>query len=473
MTIGISSVGVYLPRTRLQRKAIADAHAWAVPSLKGLGKGQLSVANWDEDSITMAHAAARALPGDATRALTFCSTSMPFADRSHASLLVEALQLPTNARTQDVSGSSRAATAALLDAFEHDSMGSIVVAAEKRLAKPGSPLELQYGDGAVALQIDDAALLAEYVAGNSFATDFVDSYRRNDAQFDYAFEDRWVRDEGVIGQLPAHIATLLGNAGIDAQDVTHLVANLPSRVRSKLATVAGLANADSAQRYEHEVGRAGCAESLIGLSEVLGTAAPGALILCIGFGQGADMMLLRATGAGRDHDAFSAAVSRGAADENYLKFLSHRNLLQMDWGKRAERDVRTAQSAYYRERDQISGFVGGRCTQCGTIQFPRTQACVNPECRAFGEQAPQPFADLIGRIKSFTEDWQAYSPAPPLIYGNIEFEGGANILMQFTDTQAGQVTVGDNVHMHFRIKDIDRARHFQRYFWKAVPTQEG
>jgi uncharacterized OB-fold protein len=181
-------------------------------------------------------------------------------------------------------------------------------------------------------------------------------------------------------------------------------------------------------------------------------------------------MLLRA-GATRP-TGFAHALASGVADGNYLRYLSHRGLLKMDWGKRAERDVRTAQSAYYRERDQVSGFVGGRCTACGTIQFPRTRACVNPECRKFETQAPHPFADLTGTVKSFTEDWQAYSQAPPLIYGNVSFEGGANIFMQFTDAASGEVAVGDAVSMHFRIKDIDRNRGFQRYFWKAVPVRE-
>ncbi len=36
---GISSFGAYLPRLRLQRKAIAAANAWFNPSVAALGKG--------------------------------------------------------------------------------------------------------------------------------------------------------------------------------------------------------------------------------------------------------------------------------------------------------------------------------------------------------------------------------------------------------------------------------------------------
>ncbi|MEO1421115.1 MAG: 3-hydroxy-3-methylglutaryl CoA synthase, partial [Pseudomonadota bacterium] len=64
MTLGISDIAVYVPRRRLQRKAIANAHAWAVPSLKGQASGTVAAANWDEDSVTMAHAACRQIVDD-------------------------------------------------------------------------------------------------------------------------------------------------------------------------------------------------------------------------------------------------------------------------------------------------------------------------------------------------------------------------------------------------------------------------
>jgi 3-hydroxy-3-methylglutaryl CoA synthase len=470
MTIGIARIAVYLPRLRLSRAAIAAAHAWAVPALKGRGKGHITAANWDEDSVTMAHEAARRIDAAATD-LRFCSTSMPFADRSHASQLVEALRLPPNTATQDVGASARAGTSALLSALRAGSGGALIVAAEKRHAKPGSTLEIGQGDAAVAVLTGSDDLLAEFIDGDTLATDFVDHYRGADSEFDYTFEERWVRDEGYLAELPKLLPALLRRNGIEPAAVSRLVINAPPRVRAAVAKAAGLDHAETGLASDAAIGDTGCVAPLLGLAEALGQASAGDVLLLVGFGQGQDVLLLRVTGA--RPDAFSHALNAGIEDDNYLRYLSHRGLLQMDWGKRAERDVRTAQSAYYRERDQLSGFVGGKCSACGTIQFPRTRACVNPGCRQFDTQVPHPFANLIGRLKSFTEDWQAYSPAPPLIYGNVTFEGGANILMQFTDTAQGEVAVGDAVSMHFRIKDIDRARGFQRYFWKAVRREGG
>lgn len=60
---GISSIANYIPRLRLQRKAIAESNAWMAPNLVGKGKGAKAISNWDEDSVTMSVEAARRLLG--------------------------------------------------------------------------------------------------------------------------------------------------------------------------------------------------------------------------------------------------------------------------------------------------------------------------------------------------------------------------------------------------------------------------
>jgi glycosyltransferase involved in cell wall biosynthesis len=77
-------------------------------------------------------------------------------------------------------------------------------------------------------------------------------------------------------------------------------------------------------------------------------------------------------------------------------------------------------------------------------------------------------ADSRGRVKSFTEDWQAFASRPPYLYGNVEFAEGGNLLMEFTDLTSGELKVNDTVRFVYRIKDEDRIRGFRRYFWKAT-----
>jgi uncharacterized OB-fold protein len=140
----------------------------------------------------------------------------------------------------------------------------------------------------------------------------------------------------------------------------------------------------------------------------------------------------------------------------------------VDFGMRAERDQRTAHTVAYRKRGALIGFKGGRCGLCATVQFPQSRVCVNPACRATDSQTPYRLADSSGRVKTFTEDWQAYAARPPYIYGNVEFNEGGNLLMEFTDVDSGELQVNDAVRFVFRIKDEDRARGFRRYFWKAT-----
>ena len=55
--IGIVSYSGYVPRYRLERKKIFRVMGWMDPSTAANMKGEKAVANFDEDSITMAVAA--------------------------------------------------------------------------------------------------------------------------------------------------------------------------------------------------------------------------------------------------------------------------------------------------------------------------------------------------------------------------------------------------------------------------------
>jgi uncharacterized OB-fold protein len=52
----------------------------------------------------------------------------------------------------------------------------------------------------------------------------------------------------------------------------------------------------------------------------------------------------------------------------------------------------------------------------------------------------------------------------------IEFEEGGRTMLDFTDVEPDALAVGQPMRMMFRIKDIDRARGFRRYYWKAAPA---
>ena len=114
--------GLYIPRLRLQRRAIAEANSWFNAALKAQGRGERAIANWDEDPVTMAVEAARDALGSRDReniaGLSFASTTFPFLDRLNAGIVSEALSLHEGVTALDIAATQRAGTSALLAATE-------------------------------------------------------------------------------------------------------------------------------------------------------------------------------------------------------------------------------------------------------------------------------------------------------------------------------------------------------------------
>ena len=476
---GITGFGSYIPRRRLQRQAIAEAHSWALPGLKALGKGERSFCGHDEDVITMAVAAARAslagLGAVDVDTLLLASTTLPFADRQNATFVGEAVGLGEDLYTADFCGSQRAGTSALLQGLRGCAGSrSLVVAAEQRFSKPGSVQELTSGDGAAALLLGSDNVLARLLGSHTVSRDLVDHYRSAGSKVDYTLEERWIRDEGYLKIIPDTLQRLFEKTAVSAADIDHFVVPVVAlRTAQTVAKKCAIEPAAVADNLQGKCGDTGVSHALLMLVNTLQSAAAGDKILVVGFGQGCDALLFEVTdeiSRAENFHSVQAELDKGSADNTYMRFLSHNGAVDMDWGIRAERDTRTALSAFYRNRHTFTGFVGGRCTVCDTVQFPRTSICVNPGCNKPDTQVDEPFRDKIGSIKSFTEDWLGHSVSPPFMYGAIRFEGKASLMMELADFDPGQVKIGDAVSMCFRIKDRDAVRNFQRYFWKAVPA---
>ena len=478
---GITGFGGYIPRRRLSRSAIAEAHSWAIPGLKALGKGERSFCGHDEDVITMAVAAARASLReggtgkgiDQIDSLQLASTTLPFADRQNATVVGEALGLGEDLHTADVCGSQRAGTSALIQALRDASgRASLVVAAEQRYSKPGSVQELTAGDGAAALLVGSENILARFIGSHTVSRDLVDHYRSAGSNVDYILEERWIRDEGYLKIIPDAVTRLFEKTGVAASEINHLVMPVvAARTAQAVARKCGIESAAVVDNLQGGCGDTGTAHSLLMLINTLESAQAGEKILLLGFGQGCDALLFEVTdGSSKAFRGVQAELEKGSVESNYLRFLSYSGAISMDWGIRAERDTRTALSAFYRNRATFTSFVGGRCTACETVQFPKTGICVNPACNKPDTQVDEPFRDKQGVIKSFTEDWLAHSVSPPFMYGAVRFEGKGSLMMEFTDFDPGQLAAGDAVSMIFRIKDVDKLRDFRRYFWKAAPV---
>ncbi|CAO3424580.1 3-oxoacyl-[acyl-carrier-protein] synthase III C-terminal domain-containing protein [Azospirillum doebereinerae] len=483
---GITGFGAHVPRLRLDRRALLDQHGWSHPGLKALARGQRSFADWDEDPVTMAVAAARNAVhgrpvGLAVGVVTLASTSLPFADRQNAGIVAAALGLGEGVATLDATGSLRAGTSALLAGLRGRTAG-LVVAADSRRTKPASPQEAKYGDAAAAFTLGGAGggaggndgVLAEFLGGASLSVDFVDHYRASDAAHDYGWEDRWVRDEGWLAIVPRAVRAALEEAGVAAADIAHFI--LPPgqpRIAATVAERLGIPAAAVRDGLDSRIGDSGAAHALLMLAHALEQAKAGDLILAVGFGQGADALVFRTTGHPWAGPSVEAALAAGRVEAGYGRFAALTGSVERDEGMRAELDVQTPLTVLYRKRDMLLGLVGGRCAACGTRQFPKARVCVNPDCNAWDTQEDVRLADDPARVVTWTADHLTYCPSPPAHYGLIQFEGGGRLLAAYADVDPGDLSVGAKLRMVFRVKDYDPRRNFRRYFWKAAPLRGG
>jgi len=89
--VGIVSYGAYIPIYRLSQAEIA--RAWG----GGGGRGEKAVANYDEDSITMAVEAAidclNGMDRHTVDGLYFASTTPPYGEKQSASIVATAADL--------------------------------------------------------------------------------------------------------------------------------------------------------------------------------------------------------------------------------------------------------------------------------------------------------------------------------------------------------------------------------------------
>jgi 3-hydroxy-3-methylglutaryl CoA synthase len=116
---GITSLGAYIPMYRLDRQVIGKMwHA------KGSG-GEKAVAGYDEDTVTMAVAAAQDCVRRHDRqidkqadGLYFATTTAPYKEKQSAAIIASVLDLDRRCGTADFTNTLRAGTTALKSAAQ-------------------------------------------------------------------------------------------------------------------------------------------------------------------------------------------------------------------------------------------------------------------------------------------------------------------------------------------------------------------
>ncbi|RLC72135.1 MAG: 3-hydroxy-3-methylglutaryl CoA synthase [Chloroflexi bacterium] len=479
--VGITSYGAYIPWYRINRGIIYSAMGWLNPA-SGL-PGEKAVANYDEDSLSMAvNASVDCLNGldrQAIDGLYFATTTSPYKERQSAGIIATALDLRPDIRTADFTDSVKAGSTALLAASDSVKAGSakniIVTAADCRLGKAGSFQEEMYGDGAAALILGDKGVIASLEGSYSLSYDFMDQWRADEDKYNRTWEDRWIRDEGYGKFIPEAISGLMNKYSLSPKDFTKVV--YPCLYIRTHADIGKKLGFEPEQIQEHmftTIGNTGAAYPLMLLVAALEEAKPGDKILFASYGNGSDAIFFEVTNEiekARDRKGIKKHLASKRDLPSYERFITCREVLAIETGGRGEELPVTSASGIWRSRKMLLALVGSRCKRCGTPQYPPQHICVKPDCGAVDEMEEYRFSDKKGRLFTYTADSLAFSPNPPAIYGMIDFEGGGRSLFDLTDCDLDMLSVNMPVEMTFRRKYHDEMRGVTGYCWKATPIR--
>jgi hydroxymethylglutaryl-CoA synthase len=478
--VGIRSYGAYIPRYRIDRKIIYSAMGWLNPAT--YMAGEKAVANYDEDSISMAVNAGmnclRGIDRNTIDGLYFGSVSLPYKVRQNAGIIATALDLRADITTADFTSSTKSGTTALIAACNAIKAGAanniLVCASDCRMAKPGSAQEQAYGDAAVAVLVGETDVVANFQGAYSVSYDFVDKWAADTDKFEHTWEDRWIRDEAYNKFIPESITGLAKKCNLNPQDAAKVCYPcLYLRDHADIGKRLGIKPNQVQAHMLDTLGDSGNAYSLILLVAALEDANSGDNIVAASFGDGSDVLLFQVTEKIAGANDGKKGIKEYLASKNnlasYEKYATFRDIFPVEKGIRGESVPWEQKTLAWRYRRGLLALVGSKCKKCGTPQFPAQRVCVNPDCKAIDQMDDYRFSDKNGRLFTYTEDSLAFSISPPAMYGKIHFEGGGSSLFDLTDCESGSLRVDMPVEMSFRRKFADPARGTYSYFWKAVP----
>jgi 3-hydroxy-3-methylglutaryl CoA synthase len=159
---------------------IVQNMAWLLPPMMAVAQGEKSVANWDEDALTMAVAAGYdCMTGRDRKALDgiyLASTTLPYEDRLNSGIVATALNVPEEGVTNaDFCSSQKAGVTACISALQAVGSGEknnvLVMASDQRCTKMATMYEMFLGDGAAALLFGKDDVIAEVMGSFSLTCD--------------------------------------------------------------------------------------------------------------------------------------------------------------------------------------------------------------------------------------------------------------------------------------------------------------
>jgi len=482
--VGIKSYGVCIPYYRMNRSDIHNT--WQTMPFPM--KGERTVADFDEDSLTMAVGAGidclTGLDRKKIDGLFSCSTTFPYKEKLSSATIAMALDLRNDIRVADFANSLRCATigfSSALDAIVAGSLKTVLItSSDCRLGEPGSEFEQSVGDGGAAFLLGKEDIIVEVEEQYTLTDEFCGMWRSHEDTFIQMWEDRMVHDAGYSRIMEMAITNALKKSGLTIDKFAKIVYDAPADVRrhAGLAKKLGISKEQLQNPFFNQIGNTGTAMANIMLVAALNEAKANDKILFASYGNGADVFVLKVT------DAISKAKNRGTFAKqlktkkmiyNYSTYLKWRNIVSVGGSRRPSLPP-TSISNLWRNAKILLSLYGVKCKKCGTPQYTQAgllsshvmpqRVCI--ECGTKDRFDDYSFYDKNGTIYSYTQDKLALHLDPPLTVAIVDFEGGGRAAFEMTDRDPKEIRVGMPVELTFRKLFFTGGIH--NYYWKVKPA---
>jgi hydroxymethylglutaryl-CoA synthase len=296
---GIIGWGAYIPKYRIRAETIAEVQGTDCNSIiAGLGLTEKSVPGKDEDTATIAVAAAR----DALKraginrkqigSVYVGSESHPYAVKPTASIVGEALDIGNSYMAVDTEFACKAGTATIqINAGLVDSKMikyGLSVGADTSQAEPGNALEYSAAAGGAAFILgpsEEAIATLDYTC--SYTTDTPDFWRRPGQSYP-SHAGRFTGEPAYFKHVTNATKMMLEKSGAKITDFKYVVFHMPNgKFPLRIAKQFGVTKEQiEPGLVVTKIGNTYSGSSILGFASVLDVAKPGDKILLTSYGSG-------------------------------------------------------------------------------------------------------------------------------------------------------------------------------------------
>lgn len=453
---GITHLSSYIPSFRISKKLIAEA--WSTR----MEKGTLSVANFDEDTITMAvEAGSSTYFPEQVNSITLATTSSPFREESAAAFVSYILGNNQQSRAIDISQSLTGGLDSIIQSYESNVNNSMVIASDRRKVESGGALETEVGEAASAISIGNKDVLLN-IQGYEGIYDFgyepwMLEKQEHLLQADEKFSAE-IREKFYIEVAEK----ILNNAGISIEEIDRIiVADRQEKMGNRVKKRLGYKKEIEPSRIYKEVGYTGVSMPLLLLNEELYKVNPGDRILLLQSGSGVKGILFQVTDKVKTFQFEDTLMKQ--LDSTIE--LGHYNDLLLKRGKANRTKLKPYSTLTYLRRERASNLQlkAQQCPTCQTIHFPKQQLC--RECKSI-LPSPDYLLSKEGKVFTFTKDHVFPGHGFSMIMTVIDLKEGVRIFTQLTDSE--HVEIDMPVKLSFR--KVHEGSDYPNYFWKAIPA---